>query len=200
MSLRATLWALDDVRTGDPITKLVLLALADEADDDGGSCYPSLRRIAYRAECSIATARRHVAKLEAAKLIVVRRPDRQGRGHHNRYQLAVPERVAKRDPSDGENVSKGSRLRVTNPTTRVTTTTGCTDCGQPVTTDPATGAPNMRCKSCHLASKSERRPAAQRPVGAPYEPWKPDHAQDAVPPEAALEALSQARRKVQAEA
>lgn len=196
MSLRATLWALDDVRTGDPITKLVLLALADEADDDGGSCYPSLRRIAYRAECSVATARRHVAKLESAELIVVDRPAQQGRGHHNRYQLSLPERVPERDPSAPAKVSKGSRLSVTNPTTRGTTTSGCVDCGGGVTTDPATGQPNVRCKACYATSKPQRRPAAQRPVGAPYERWQPDYPDDVIAPDAALDKLSQARRQV----
>ena len=35
MSLRATLWALDDAPTDDPYEALVLIALADHADDDG---------------------------------------------------------------------------------------------------------------------------------------------------------------------
>ena len=167
MSLRATLWALDDVRTGDPITKLVLLALADEADDDGGSCYPSLRRIAYRAECSVATARRHVAKLESAGLIAVFRPAKQGRGHHNRYQLCLPERVAQGNPSGAQKGSERNPLGVTNPQTRL--------------------------------SNPTKRPAAQRPVGAPYEPWQPAVVEDAVPGGVARQALLELRERMRSE-
>lgn len=199
MSLRATLWALDDVRTGDPITKLVLIALADEADDDGGSCYPSLRRIAQRAECSIATARRHVAKLESAGLISVHRPAQQGRGHHNRYQLRLPERVAGSNPSGSQKGSEGLRLGVTNPQTRASNPSRCCDCGGTVTTDPLTGEPNQRCKACYAAAEPGKRQAAQRPVGAPYEAWEPAAVEDAVPSGVARETLSALRERMRGE-
>lgn len=199
MSLRATLWALDEVRTGDPITKLVLIALADEADDNGGSCFPSLRRIAHRAECSVSTARRHVAKLEEAELVTVHRPEQQGRGHHNRYELAVPERVSESDPLQEVKGSKGSRLGGTNPSTRKVTNSSCVDCGGTVTANPLTGDPNARCKTCYLAAKPDRQPAAQRPVGAAYEHWLPADPVDAVSADVARETLSDARRRVREE-
>ena len=87
MSLRAVLWALDAAPTDDKSEVLVLVALADDADDTGGSCWPSLERIAARARMSVSGARRAVQRLEQAELITVHRPDRQGRGQHNRYQL-----------------------------------------------------------------------------------------------------------------
>ena len=93
MSLRAMLWAFDEAETESALDKLVLLALADEADDDGGSCYPSIRRIAARTKLSAGAVRNHVASLEACGLIVVDRPEQTGRGHHNRYQLALPKRA-----------------------------------------------------------------------------------------------------------
>ena len=111
MSLRATLWALDEAPLTNPTSVLVLVALADEADDEGGSCYPSLRRIADRARVSTNTARDHIRKLEEAGLIEVERPERQGRGQHNRYRLLMTERVQYSDPStsgEGERVQSGA--------------------------------------------------------------------------------------------
>lgn len=49
---------------------LVLLALADHADENG-KCWPSMERIARKARMSIRTARRTIRKLEAAGLVSV---------------------------------------------------------------------------------------------------------------------------------
>ena len=141
MSVRATVWAFDEAPVTDPTTLCVLLALADDADSDGGNCYPSLRRIAARARVSLSTAKRHVRSLEEAGVIVVDRPERQGRGQHNRYQLCMdvggrprteggqseplPERGS---PDTGKGVTrreKGGHLGGTDPrTTRETLTRG----------------------------------------------------------------------------
>lgn len=67
--------------------RLVLLAIADEADDDGTSAYPSQDRIAAKARMSKATTQRAIGRLEEAGEIVVIRPERKGRGHFNRYEL-----------------------------------------------------------------------------------------------------------------
>lgn len=75
------LWAFDDADCDNALDKLVLLALADEADDNGGSCFPSIRRIAARTKMSAGAVRNHVATLEASGLIVVHRPAQTGRGH-----------------------------------------------------------------------------------------------------------------------
>jgi DNA-binding transcriptional ArsR family regulator len=101
MSLRATLWALDEAPVDNPTALAVLLALADDADETGGSCYPGLRRVAARARVSVNTARSHIAKLEAAGVIDVDRPAKQGRGHRTLYRLRL-ERVRDLDPSHDE--------------------------------------------------------------------------------------------------
>ena len=47
MSIKASEWAWD-IQGLRPGTKLVLLALADHANETGGSCYPSLTRLALK--------------------------------------------------------------------------------------------------------------------------------------------------------
>jgi hypothetical protein len=69
--------------------RLVLLALADEANDDGESCYPSLDRLAVKTRCNKRTVMRCIERLEAAGEVVVRRPETNGRGHHNEYTLTL---------------------------------------------------------------------------------------------------------------
>lgn len=55
MCIRAILWALD-TPVGDLTAKLVLIALADHADDDNFQCWPSVSRIARRCEIARSTA------------------------------------------------------------------------------------------------------------------------------------------------
>jgi hypothetical protein len=156
----------------------------------------------------VATARRHVAKLEAAGIISVERPAKQGRGHHSRYQLHMPERVPDCNPSADERVStvaplppervsEGYHLGDTNPIPETTTTSsGCVDCGAAVTTDPATKQPNPRCKLCHASAKPGRAPAARRPVGPAYELYVADTPAGVVD---AASTLSEARRALRCE-
>lgn len=69
MSLRAMLWALNDAPVDDPTTCLVLIALADGANDDGTGAYPSKATMAKRARCSERTVQRHLRELESLSLI-----------------------------------------------------------------------------------------------------------------------------------
>lgn len=152
MSLRAVLWALDEAEVESPLDALVLIALADEADDDGGSCYPSMRRIAGRARVSTNTVRAHLASLENLGLVVVDRPKKQGRGHHNRYQLALPQRVKELDPSPSERVEKGSSLSRADPLPEEikpsrSASPVCEKCGGDSTSWK--GVPNPLCRSCY---------------------------------------------------
>lgn len=88
MSWAATNWARTQ-RTGTTNTKMILLLLADLADENH-SCFPGQARLAADAEMHVNSVARHVTKLEALGL--VRREARQdGRGHRtsDRYFLAV---------------------------------------------------------------------------------------------------------------
>ncbi len=71
-----------------PARKLVLLALADWADDDGGQCFPSIRTIALRASISDRQAQRHMRSLMRDGWIAVARNEVGGR-RSRQYQLAA---------------------------------------------------------------------------------------------------------------
>ena len=63
MSLQAMVWALEQP-IGDAHAKLVLLALANEANRAGESAYPSQQTIADTVPCGIATVQRKLRDLE----------------------------------------------------------------------------------------------------------------------------------------
>lgn len=60
-------WAWDQ-RVGDPAAKLVLMKLADQANDQG-KCWPSQRSLADECEMSLNTVRRKLELLYAAGLV-----------------------------------------------------------------------------------------------------------------------------------
>lgn len=67
MSIAAMAWAWEqDVPSG---VKLVLLALADRANEDDGTCWPGLRRVAVKVGLTERVVRGHVAKLEELGLL-----------------------------------------------------------------------------------------------------------------------------------
>lgn len=69
MSLRAHLWALDQAPVKNPTAVLVLVALADEANDDGEGACPYMDKIIQRARCSERSAQEHLRNLFRARLI-----------------------------------------------------------------------------------------------------------------------------------
>jgi hypothetical protein len=70
VSLRATLWAYDRAPVERPTELLVLIALADEANDEGRNAFPSVARIAHRARCKPRAAKYALRALEEAGVIV----------------------------------------------------------------------------------------------------------------------------------
>ncbi|CAH7395197.1 conserved hypothetical protein [Vibrio chagasii] len=79
------------LKTGSPISKLVLLKLADNADARG-VCFPSLNYLAQYCEVSLRTVTRHVNELEKKGFLQrIKRFDDSGRQRSNLYQLRVPE-------------------------------------------------------------------------------------------------------------
>lgn len=69
--------------------RLVLIAIADEADDDGTNAYPSVDRIAMKARLNKRTTMRCLERLEAAGELIVHRPEKRGRGHYNTYVVVM---------------------------------------------------------------------------------------------------------------
>ena len=58
-----------DIKTGSPLTKLILLKLCDNAND-AGECWPSQTNIAEQCETSRETVNRHIKKLTDIGLII----------------------------------------------------------------------------------------------------------------------------------
>lgn len=57
------------IKTGNPIRKLVLIKLADNANDSG-ECWPSYKHIADHCECSKSAVRDHIDALISMGLLV----------------------------------------------------------------------------------------------------------------------------------
>lgn len=93
MSVKALTWAFAQKPTR-PVDKLVLLAMADWAND-AGSCFPSRKLIADRALCSVDTVDRSIKRLTTAGLLS-KAPRDSARGglSSNEYRLAVGGEVA----------------------------------------------------------------------------------------------------------
>lgn len=89
MSWKATGWAQDQV-TGHTVTKCILYAVANYADDDG-VCWPSQTTLATDVEASIDTVQRHLKKLEEiGKLIRCRRPNKDRKRQTDIIVLCMP--------------------------------------------------------------------------------------------------------------
>ncbi len=95
-----------------PTAKLVLMALADEADDTG-FCFPSHRRLVTKCSITDRSVRRILGELADRGFLVVEtrhRPDRSQTS--NGYRLACGEPQDKMSGGEGPHV-QGSRTRVT---------------------------------------------------------------------------------------
>jgi hypothetical protein len=62
-------WAIEQQDVTEPVTRLVLICLANYAGSDGNAAYPSLLRLARDSGLSERAIRIHLRKLEAAALI-----------------------------------------------------------------------------------------------------------------------------------
>lgn len=92
VSNQAITWALD-VKTPGPATKVLLIALANYANEHGES-YPSIARMADETDQSQASVKRHLKTLEAMGLIVrSMRGNEDGGRATNRYKLVIPAKV-----------------------------------------------------------------------------------------------------------
>jgi hypothetical protein len=91
MSWQATAWA-EKQKTGAPARKVLLMILANYADENG-LCWPSQARLADGTEQSIDTVQRHLRKLAADGHIKIwKRARFGGRWPGHNYQLAMPSR------------------------------------------------------------------------------------------------------------
>lgn len=73
----------------DPSSKLVLVVLADHANNDGDGIYPGNVRIARRSSLSVRQAQRCLAHLEGHDLIARARYAKGGKGHAVEWSINV---------------------------------------------------------------------------------------------------------------
>lgn len=88
MSVKCTTWVWDhSPTTGND--RIVLVFLADQADDDGTNAYPSIERIAAKANVPVRTVMRCIERMEASGALRVIRPAKRGRGRFNHYVVLM---------------------------------------------------------------------------------------------------------------
>lgn len=85
IELMTKVWKTD---VGPATRRLVLLALADSANDDG-VCWPSVETLARKAGCGVSSARRACQELEADGFLVREERDANGRQRSNLYRLSL---------------------------------------------------------------------------------------------------------------
>lgn len=116
MSIKAMNWAWG--RSLPPTPKLILMALADAADDEG-VCWPAIRTLARKCSVSERTVQRTVKAFVNGGLLLVyerRRPD--GRQTSNSYQLVLEryhDNVLPQGSGYQERSATGVTVRVTQP-------------------------------------------------------------------------------------
>ncbi|MEM9521586.1 MAG: helix-turn-helix domain-containing protein [Actinomycetota bacterium] len=86
MSSKAVGWALEQ-QIGDPVAKLVLVAIADHANPKTGVCWPSRATVAMYAECDPRTVTRKVAVLVKGRLLIEVTLDALEDDDRRRYEL-----------------------------------------------------------------------------------------------------------------
>lgn len=105
MSLRQVVAAFA-ARVGHPGRKLVLLKLADNANDEG-ICWPSIARIAHETELSRDSVKRHIAALEADGFVAVRRRRKDGVNLPSIYELQIEQGRCIQHPPPADSTAAG---------------------------------------------------------------------------------------------
>jgi hypothetical protein len=87
MSMKLTAQAME-LRVGNPLRKLVLLKLCDNANDKG-ICWPSVEYVANQCEISVRSVMNHIRDLEAAGFLRVMRRSTSGKKISNMYLITL---------------------------------------------------------------------------------------------------------------
>ncbi|HDI3034506.1 helix-turn-helix domain-containing protein [Cronobacter dublinensis] len=173
MSLMAKAMA---IKVGNPLRKLVLIKLADNASDNG-ECWPSYKHIAEHCECSKSAVRDHIGALISMGLVVKenRLGVKNGKGNaSNVYYLKLDNPV----PSEST-----ALCRHTAPPVPSESTALCRHTAPPVPSDGTPCAatrhppvPSDGTRTSHLEPVSETvtepdtPPAPSKPVRMKFEP------------------------------
>lgn len=100
MSMKAMLWALEQ-QVGNSTRKLILVKLADNANEATGICWPSLKTIGRVAECDKSTVTRHIKALADMNLLsIIHRRDGET-NLSNMYRLHLPQSQSATSENEG---------------------------------------------------------------------------------------------------
>ncbi len=146
MSVACMTWVFSHSTAGGA-DRLLLLAIADHAGDDGRDAWPSVPTLARKTGTSERSVQRGISRLEAGGHLVVERC--QGRGGTNRYAVVMA-------PTSGVNLSPPDP------------TPAAPDRCQPVTGDDLTPVTELRHQGGDSQASPERpeRPSSPQPPAA----------------------------------
>ena len=140
--------------------KLVLIALADMADDDG-ICWPAMKKVAKKSLCSKRTAQRAIGRFEDMQILSkTERPKEQKRNDSNLYQLDFMALIHMTN-----SVLKGDTV---SPTGRQ----GDTQVGDTVTPETINKEPTNRTYQEPITGTGAASAAASEPVGELFEQFR----------------------------
>lgn len=100
MSFKLTVQAFE-ARVGSPLRKLILIKLADQANDEG-VCWPSYGTIAHHCEAGRRSVIAHIQQLEKDGFLRIERVYDENRGQNksNRYHLTIEQGDIKKEGSE----------------------------------------------------------------------------------------------------
>lgn len=188
MSWEAENWARQQ-RTGDPVTKAVLVGIANWMNPKGDECQVSMRRLADEVEISVRTAQRHVQRLAELGFIVKSDAVRSdgGQGWNSfKFPGYKPPRVSHVEPpakvdTPHDKLAGGEGDKLTPPHDRLTPspTTDCHGEGDTAVSGEGSDKDNNKPP---IAPQGAKDPAEKRNRGSriPAD-WKPPAITDLPP-------------------
>lgn len=141
--------------------RLVLLAIADEADDDGTNAYPSQRRIADKALVSQSTVRRSIESLEAMGELGVVRPVKTGRGKFNVYTVLMGRTAEDAPVQEGAQIEHLSVVRDAKERAETSRPESPMGGANPLTPLPEDQETSARSRNLHFDAIQEAWPTAK---------------------------------------
>ena len=155
--------------------KLVLIALADMADDDG-ICWPAMKKVAKKSLCSKRTAQRAIGRFEDMQILSkTERPKEQKRNDSNLYQLDFMALIHMTNSVlKGDTVSPTGRQGDTHRGDTVSPTgrQGDIQVGDTVTPETINKEPTNRTYQEPITGTGAASAAASEPVGELFEQFR----------------------------
>ena len=155
--------------------KLVLIALADMADDDG-ICWPAMKKVAKKSLCSKRTAQRAIGRFEDMQILSkTERPKEQKRNDSNLYQLDFMALIHMTNSVlKGDTVSPTGRQGDTHRGDTVSPTgrQGDTHLGDTVTPETINKEPTNRTYQEPITGTSAASAAASETAGELFEQFR----------------------------